>query len=364
LRAARAIAFVFLSSLCALAAVEAAGRVLVSFHRLKFREFRTARTSGFWADVNPAFGVWHLPNASFHQVTACFDVTYRANSYGARDRERSREAHGARRDVVLGDSFAEGYGASDDDRMTNRLEASSGVEQLNFATGGGFGTIQELVLYRTLASSFEHSGVTLFVEPGNDFQDNNPDFWPKDRYRPYMRRTANGGELYYTVKFEDRDQDILTPVHQVYNAVSNHFLLLNLIRQVRATVTAAPQHAAARAVAPYDQFSDADVDLMGEAIGQLGASASGRPVRVFLIPLREDLEKYFKEGYKFPVVDRLKSATARTPNVQVFDLLPDFAAYAKQHQLGPAAFFDLCASHWTPLGNAVAASAVQHYLYP
>ncbi len=50
-------------------------------YRLNYNEF--------WADINPAFGVWHRPNGHFFHQGGCFSVEYTTNSYGARDKERS-----------------------------------------------------------------------------------------------------------------------------------------------------------------------------------------------------------------------------------------------------------------------------------
>src|SRR5215216_5760526 len=58
--------------------------------------------NGFWADINPDFGVWHRSNASYTHEKACFRVTYATNSYGALDRERTQQSVESRV-VVLGD---------------------------------------------------------------------------------------------------------------------------------------------------------------------------------------------------------------------------------------------------------------------
>ena len=61
----------------------------------------------FWINSNPHFGVWHEPNTEYVHTKSCFSVTYRTNSYGARD--RMRQSYGAAsRVVVIGDSFVEG----------------------------------------------------------------------------------------------------------------------------------------------------------------------------------------------------------------------------------------------------------------
>src|SRR5262245_62400166 len=83
-------------------------------------------------------------------------MTYRSNSYGARDVERTLTSDRPRV-LVLGDSMTEGLGVALEQRFTNLLERETGIEHLNFATSGDFGTTQYYLLYKTLASKFSHS---------------------------------------------------------------------------------------------------------------------------------------------------------------------------------------------------------------
>jgi hypothetical protein len=65
--------------------------------------------SSFWDGSHTIFGVWHREDAETRHRSACFDVAYKTNAVGARDRERAVRTQ-ERRIVVLGDSFAEGWG--------------------------------------------------------------------------------------------------------------------------------------------------------------------------------------------------------------------------------------------------------------
>ena len=47
----------------------------------------------FWIDDNPNFGMWHPYNEEYTHTKSCFSVRYTSNSYGARDKERSKESH-------------------------------------------------------------------------------------------------------------------------------------------------------------------------------------------------------------------------------------------------------------------------------
>jgi lysophospholipase L1-like esterase len=334
--------------------------VLASRGVVRFAPFRTTPAPTFWADIDPAFGVWHLPHSSFRHRSACYDVTYQSNAYGARDRERERRSAGAHRHVVLGDSMVEGFGVEQDQRFTDRLEAATGEEFLNFGTAGSFGTVQELMLYRSLASSFDHSDVLLFVLPANDFADNDPTFWPATRYRPYLRRSGARYEIYYPVRFEDREKGLISPRKRFLNQVSNHLYLLNVFRNWRNARIAETSDARTNS---YGTFSDGDLQTMAESIRELAIDAASRPVLVFLVPTRWDLDHYLGRAAPFALDRSLAGSLRTSSNVRVIDLLPDLAAYVRGHDVRTPALYHACDEvHFSPLGHGVAAEAVASHL--
>lgn len=168
----------WLVALLCLLFVEGITRLLVGAGLLPYRTYPTSRVPQYWASIDPVVGVWRYPNATFVQKERCYDVTYRSNSAGARDPERQLRSAASRRFAVLGDSFIEGYGLAAEDRVTNLLEARTGVEFLNFATSGGFGTIQEWLLYTSRVEQYDHTDILLFILPANDFEDNDPSEFP------------------------------------------------------------------------------------------------------------------------------------------------------------------------------------------
>jgi hypothetical protein len=144
--------------------------------------------NGFWADMNPDFGVWHRSNASYTHAKSCFRVTYTTNSYGAIDKERTKQSANPRV-VVLGDSMMEGFTLETPDRLSNLLESMTGIEHMNFATSQTFGPVQYLLVYETLAKNFAHDAVLVGFLPENDFTDSNWEIGKKafyNRYRPYF----------------------------------------------------------------------------------------------------------------------------------------------------------------------------------
>lgn len=82
----------------------------------------------------PFTGTAYAPHLSQRWTTAEFDITYRTNSDGMRDDEIGPKR--GYRVVVLGDSFAAGYGVEREQQFADLLERQLGVEVVNAATGG------------------------------------------------------------------------------------------------------------------------------------------------------------------------------------------------------------------------------------
>ena len=61
----------------------------------------------WWTEEN-IWGAWHIKNRETHQKRSCYDATYTSNEVGARD--NSFLLNDKKDIILIGDSFAEGYG--------------------------------------------------------------------------------------------------------------------------------------------------------------------------------------------------------------------------------------------------------------
>lgn len=320
----------------------------------------------FLDDINPVFGVWRYPNASGPHKTVDFDVIYTSNSYGANDRERPQASDAERRVVVLGDSYVEGFGVPREERFTDVLEERSGVEHLNFGTNGCFGPIQEWLLYDSLASTFDHTDVFVFMFPLNDFQDNEPNFYPADRYRPYLRKTPEGFEVYYPMPFEERGHPTLSWTKIAKNAFDNQWYLSNLLRWATRQVKRSREreHASSQPqISNYDCFNALDLERLFHAYESIVAKAGDRRVYFFTVPDVKDFEWALKEGYEFKLVDHMNTFAARFSNVTYVDLLPAFLAHAKANGLQYSDYTFTHDHHWDAIGHALAADILYQAVY-
>jgi len=307
----------------------------------------------FWRDIDPDFGAWHVPGSQFRHKTSCFDVTYRANSVGARDRERTVEASGPRV-IMLGDSFVEGFGSQTQARLSDLLEARSGVEHLNFAVANNAGTLQYSMIYRSLARKFAHTAVVVGILPDNDFLDNDYEFGRvvyAKRYRPYL---VGDYPDYQVVHFDParfyRDETSRDRLKITLRSFSNAYNLVVYVLSLRRYAASAPVRPA---YSGYYDFNEADWQRMRYTLETLVADAAGRPVLVFTIPRLGDFERFGAEGAP-PLVTRMQRLAADAGFAYV-DLLPDMFASRPDRE----AFFQSCEGHWSDEGTRAAASVLQ-----
>lgn len=189
-----------------------------------------------FVDVNKDFGVWHKNNSSYNHKSECFNVTYKFNSYGARDKERPLEGLG--RTILIGDSFVEGYGVKNEDTISSNLEILSGNDFLNFGTSGHFGSTQYRLLYDNLAKNFQHDKLIVFISVNNDFEDDSHEFgkiYHKNRYRPYLIENNNDYKIIYFDENKINNKSV-SENKKIINFLNNFTYSYNLLRYFKQKI--------------------------------------------------------------------------------------------------------------------------------
>ena len=306
--------------------------------------------NGFWADMNPDFGVWHRPNASYTHEKSCFRVTYTTNSYGAIDKERSEQSADPRV-VVLGDSMMEGYTLETPERLSNRLEKMTGVEHMNFATSQTFGPVQYLLVYETLAKRFAHDVVLVGFLPENDFTDSNWEIGQKafyNRYRPYFVGSNGSYEL---VHFNKAYFDVPQTDQDWLGYLWNNTMTLRAIRRAYAVhrfrtvvddqIVQAAEPLTKGVRSFYYDYDQADLAITRYTLNRLVRAADGRPVVIVTIPMLRDLQNLHDRGQ--PPLPTWFGQMGKELGFVYVDLLPVLAANAGDWD----SYYHECDHHWT-----------------
>lgn len=323
--------------------------------------------SSFWSNNDAHFGVWHEQNSSFVHRKSCFRVKYHTNEFGMRDAKRTMQSENARA-VVLGDSFTEGWGLESNDRLSNILEQKLGKEVLNFGTAGGFGTIQEWLLYKHLAKKFDHTVVLWQLLPFNDFDDNN--CANSTQYRPYLKGDYPNYTLAYSQPALPKNaQDSL----QAPEASPLDFIWKNFVETMRewsafyqviryvgyffenpsATKFSLAEEAQLKSM--FYDFSEHDWQIMRYTIEQLMQEAQGKQVIIYTATSPVDFMRYNQEVS--PLSAKL-FALAKELGFTYVDMLPLMYAHDKEY----AKYYFTCDHHWNSYANKVAADILEPHM--
>lgn len=104
----------------------------------------SAERAFFW-HYDEVLGWAHRPNQEGRFLHKDFSISVRINSVGLRDREYPLERTGKKRMLVIGDSFAWGFGVERDQRFDETLEQRLGDWEIINAAVSGYGTDQQLL---------------------------------------------------------------------------------------------------------------------------------------------------------------------------------------------------------------------------
>ena len=350
----------FLVFFICLVLIEMGVRIIVWLELLPYTRYPTNVELEFWTRSEPVVGIWHQPNTSFDDDRQCVEAHLESNSMGARDRERSKRLPGKERVIVLGDSLIEGLGVEYGDRVTEILEARTGIEHMNVASIS-WATIQQWLFYENYASDYDHTAVFVFIFPANDFEEMDPEVNSTTKYKPYLRKLDQGMEVYYPVAYDDRRIAERSRSAAVKNAVENNIYLLNVLRYAWRTLK---HQGWEKHDGPYyEDFSDRDLEVMLFALDGLAQAVGDKPLYVITIPDYEDIRYVQETGESFRLIDELNNFARQREHVELIDLLPYFKGYLEENDLTFDALTLGCNWHWGILGNIVVAEAVIDHIY-
>ncbi len=292
-------------------------------------------------------------------------MNYHSNEIGARDTPFSHtKVEPQTRYILLGDSFAEGYGVDFDDTAQAKLEKLLGVDVYNFGSAGYFGPVQYYLIYKDLASQYQHDGVVLFFLPANDFTDNDYSLWKNFHptwYRPYYKKRSDGQyDVFYP------DQAIPTDHYQdevelgvVKRSLIRYTFTANTLRTIKYLFARSPLEKLG-----YSGYYDASPEEQEAAIyfiKKIVADAKPRRVTILVIPDREDMVRIrsgrsYQDQYWFRELQSLKLEHSNVDVIDMADKMP--SDYNK--------LFLTCDNHWNELGNLEAAKiiAAQYRVQP
>jgi lysophospholipase L1-like esterase len=190
----------------------------------------------FWK-YDSLLGWAHQPGQEGIFETPQFRTVVRINENGLRDRGHSYERQNdVERILVLGDSFAWGYGVEESERFSQQLEKSLDVEVIN-AGVSGYSTDQELLWYRNEGIKYETDLVVL-VLAGNDVGDNDRQLVSTIYYKPkFVIEEGQPVLIGYPVPKTSAQGRFIYSLSQrsalIYFLVQRYFDLISLYNEIK-----------------------------------------------------------------------------------------------------------------------------------
>ena len=302
-----------------------------------------------------SWGAWKKPNSTTRQRSSCFDVEIKANELGARDDSFSDVPKNSI--LLLGDSFAEGYGVEHNQTSQYLIEEKTGRNVLNFGTAGSFGPLQQLLIYKELARELPHSSVLIYVLPANDFNDNDSEALggsraTRLRYRPYFSTKGNPLKPWY---FDEAKKNREYPKPSLIRRFKRILVHYTWSANALRTASYLLNYRYVNPGSYYLKASELQQKNLLLAHTEIVRLAGTRPVTFVIIPARQDIIELmsndgavnYKNQYWY---QGLKSLAVQS-NGGFVDLLDSIPPNYLE-------LFHSCDDHWSIEGNRWAASKI------
>jgi len=330
--------------------------------KIELPTYSFENTQSFWYDLNEDYGTSHLPNHSYRQKKTCFDIVYKSNNQGFRDKNRELNSN-KKRVLVIGDSFIEGLGVELNNRLTDLLEEDTKIAHLNFGLAGNFGPTQYSKLYEKTAILYEHDAILVGVLPANDFIDDDYKINQKigsNRYKPYWIGKFPDYQLVYfqdSIHKSSVNQQDIKPFKKILKNFSYSYNYLIYIRTLlRQSVSTEDPLITNNEVPTYFNFTEEQLNRLKYALIQLKKLAKNRKVMIFTIPTASEIIT-FKEQGKNPLAKELNSF-CKINNIEYLDLLEHSYSLSKNEIEN---LFLSCDGHWSSNGNRFAKNKIQEH---
>ena len=180
----------FILAVAGTALVLVLGELLARVARPEWTPARAHRIT-FWT-YDSLLGWAHRPGQEGEFVHRDFSVSIRINSDGLRDDEYTRD-ESKKTLMILGDSFAWGFGVEEHERFSEILEEGHRNWNVINAAVSGYGTAQQVLYFQERGSVYRPDLVLLLFHE-NDFQNNmlGSEHWHN---RPYFELIDGDLEL-------------------------------------------------------------------------------------------------------------------------------------------------------------------------
>ena len=307
----------------------------------------------WWTEEKP-WGAWHKSSSVTNQKRSCYNVIYRSNEIGARDDSFINKEDDI---LLLGDSFAEGYGVNLDNTSQKFIEKFTNLNVLNFGVSRNFGPLQYFLIYENLAKNFLHKTIVIYLLPDNDFGDNDYNNWQgSKRYRPYYKLIDSNNYISFIPGQSSKNYlsstKKLKKIFKDYFWTSNLFINLNYNYRIYRSNKK-------KTLSNFSGYFDSDINQQRAVIYFLDKIIENTSSDVILvsIPRPNDYER-LKNGSDLNNIFWNKYYVNKDSNNSNFKFI-DLINYVPSNL---DEIYLKCDGHWSPKGNLWAARIISEFI--
>lgn len=334
-------------------------------------------------------GSWYAPNQNVRAKSSCFRIDrVGINSLGMRSsKDFSPEKSNQYRIAVFGDSYIDALQVDDREHFSALLQSYLPQSQvLNFGHKG-FGTVDELVTWRTMAKQFKPDLVILAFYPGNDVANNSPLLdTSANPFKPRLVEEAGG----FTIKTSGKVKSKLDFLYSIHSTLKEKICTYNwLFNKIGLPlVQAAGGKGSERqddsrlsdgtSMEVYNEHADKAWKeawkLTEQALLMIRDEVANQGAELMIVIIPPSLQ-YVSNPVAFGI-DRKKLQNldlgyptrrlkwfSQQNGLTCIDLLPELLRYRDNHGLEYPVFSFHCDGHFNPLGHFLAANLVAEHLY-
>lgn len=202
-----------------LASIEIGARILYSFKLIRiFDEFDIDHPTSRWTIPDSELGLWHQPNTKYNHRQTCFDITYNFDDKGMRVSTEPRIVE--KKVLLLGDSYAEGYGLDDNSHIASQL-AQSNIKVINASFSGA-----SPINYLKAAKKYYNDSmdkVIFLIYLGNDIDDL---YASNLRAGFYLKKQKNNFKIQKSNYVQSKTWESLGVLRNPFFSIFNHSYFL------------------------------------------------------------------------------------------------------------------------------------------
>ena len=277
---------------------------------------------------------WHKKNYKSSHSSRCFDVSYEFNNVGARDVNDYFTNDAKKSIILIGDSFAKGYGVDLDNTFAKIVEKRIGKKVLNFGFSGS-DPITQVEKFINDGSNLNFNELIYFFLPANDYSSN-----PKkeNKKKDYDEKNFFSGIDLMKIKYGIAN--FLARFTYSYNFLRSTAYLLDINFDNNYKNLS------------YFYKNHENIDYTFNYINKI---VSYKDVKsyIVIIPIIHDINIYqknkvnYKNLYWYKEINKL----ADINNSKIIDLM-DFVDFDIKSK-----YFHSCDGHWNNYGNEFAANS-------